>query len=536
MSTELRIVAILLTITVCFGCQTESKQTEAPSSRLEHKRQTRARISELQLELQTELGKLYGTQLTVPGKAPKDWPQRQVTWRPLRHFGPWTYGSDFEQIQVLLNGEKQATWYFNNYFVDMPAEKQLIYKKYYRTNYSMPLDNVQLPRNQTSALQHIPGGIPTLPTNATVCHANDILLSLYRVDPSSRYGGSIRMRFRLTHVDSTDPQEIPWHKEDFEYELACKDNVTGETTRFDFRDLEMSVYVNPVAARFNPTRTSMKPKTYVEFDPIYVTTYKNDRRVTLDPSTREALADCLSQFEASVVQTAEPQAAKLHASNFVHGFLHDQFQTELGELTGDDEGVDKILISDNFVDVYTSIREAVLALRFRITGTKLWALEEEEHNRGEPGDTAIQISARHIYEGGGEAVIDVIESYLIDVLHDDRSYFAPAGMWLLTECNPLESVIIDSKIFGEAVVPTGPEPPAGVEDIIVYLEGSAILEGVPPIHLVPPDCAGMQSWVNSDRYGMYGSPLTGTQELFYESGLWAQFHFTWEASWWLGRR
>jgi hypothetical protein len=245
----------------------------------------------------------------LPTAAPQNYPIR-LSWRPLRHFGPFFKGSDITQVQVGLN-ERTATWYYNEFLAT--HEDTAIFKRYYGSS---------LPTNRPPS-NVVPGTFPS--SNGF----NDIVLSLQRVSYSSRYGGTVELKFKAV--------------EDYEVE------VRKDTTLWDIGTLEMNAYVVPVAGSFNPNYLlQYSSLTYLEFVPQEAVAYElvNEKLTSLPDNNLAELNSALKEIAVHLLTNTFTR----DASRFVHAFVHSQFKDYIGPT----DKVDIVEITDDFLDLHTN--------------------------------------------------------------------------------------------------------------------------------------------------------------------------------------
>lgn len=440
---------------------------------------------------------------------PENWPTG-VYYRPNRHFGPWLKGSDFEKIQILLDGTG-ATWYFNDYFSSMTQTKQKAYKHYYRTDFTSHVNDVRLLSNQTPVIDHEPGGAPD-PTQQSQVEANRVLFSLVGIRASSRYGGSLQLIFRLASI-TTSNQDTP-HKEDFEYELGYYDAQIEKQLLFDLGQLRMSVFVTPKPERLNPHRYhSGKGIVHVNFEPTHVVAYQDGR--IIDSAEAETALEKVFDALGEAVASA-PSGNYSHAERFASGFLHDQFINEFNKLTEPDDKVDRLMISDNFIDLDTSKGIPVVWLSFRITTLNSWTdfFQDDEFK--------VTFSTTHFYGAREEYQGLLLKKYECEETDENfaSTPWVTLGEWLIPECIPLTKVENSVRI-------------AEQDDLLNFND----FLNSSPIELQAPDCSIVQHNINEGIF----SPIeieTGTENLYQwlkeEEG--AKGYFHWKAIWGVGLR
>jgi len=332
---------------------------------------------------------------TILPIAPPKWYPRDLSWRPLRHFGPFFSGSDITQIHFKLNA-KIANWYYNNFFTG--HEDAEIFQKYYGSS---------LPAN-TPTTNIVPGTFPDSDG------FNDTMLALQRVSYSSRYGGAVQLKFKTF--------------EDYEVE------VRNGTTLWDITTLEMNVYVVPIAGWFNPNYPlSSGGRTYIEFEPHGVVAYElvSNNLIVLPDSN---LTDLDSALREIAVQMLTSTFAR-EAHRFIHGFSHSQFKDYIGPT----DKVDWVEITDDFFNPHTREGEVVFTFSVRISDINLDT---------EPGDEEIKvtIAAQHMFDTINQAQNPIVSHEFREINNREGTYFRNFGIFKLQECDALQAVIFSISV------------------------------------------------------------------------------------------
>jgi hypothetical protein len=277
--------------------------------------------------------------------------------RLFRHFGRFKQGSELGQVQVLLEGTN-ATWYYNQFFSTTEAATNSIFRLYLRTNYNSN-QAVTLPATATPVLGHVPGS-GAIGQNVQGTTAHQLLLSMDEVSYSSRYGGTIVLSFRLADVPT--PNHDQTHAENFAYEVRHAPGYSIDVGR-----LQMRVYVTPQLNLFNPVNAvSTSSAVAVEFDVPEATVYSAGVPVSEEDAkriVREAFAALAGPIRTAI-GTPTPGQFRASAPLFAHAFLHDQFQA----LIAGNEKVTKLLIADEFVDMYTEARQPYVYADWKKSG------------------------------------------------------------------------------------------------------------------------------------------------------------------------
>ncbi|MEJ2705414.1 MAG: hypothetical protein P8Z79_23485 [Sedimentisphaerales bacterium] len=280
-------------------------------------------------------------------------------WRPLKHFGPFRHGSDLSKIQVWIHGPN-VHLYYNDFFAGVDPSAKEIYKIYYNPDMRNAPTNVVLPTDSTPALTHVPGGFfspsgPSISPSPSTSHTvNNLLLSLEKIAYSSKMGGSLALHFKLADIHTQ--VEDARHPEDFEYEFQ------DDEYRFDVGRLGMTVYVQPKASLFNPKQNhNYATGIGVEFTPEEVVAWK-DNRIVDSPEVQDRLTTLLAEV-AKDIGSKLMTTVKPGISLFTHAWIHDQHQGKIGQ----NDKVTKLLMSDDFIDLYTEQYEPYLYVSWRIS-------------------------------------------------------------------------------------------------------------------------------------------------------------------------
>lgn len=360
---------------------------------------------------------------------PASWPQG-VAWRPLRYSGPFTSGSDLEEMQIVLQGTSGKV-YYNNLFLNHPSAA--IYKLYYRTNWGTggSFASTALPNNVTPALPA--RRVPPPGTDG----ANSILMELKRIEYSSRYGGTVRLVFEMANYATPNNQS---HADDFDFEFREGDYL------FDVSGLEMSIFEYPLPTSFNPTvqlpfATGVQQPyvgtEQVEFTNGDVAAYKYVADKVVPVAYDDAARAALSAVETRVAAGVPDKYVNIsNAQRFSLGFLHDQFQSLFQSLSDPTDGGEKLWLTDNFADLTTKNRTAVFSLYFGLDNIttvdddmEFWATNAHLY-RSISDDDPIPIQSYPDNYGLGWAyVIRPIKGTSIPWIH--------LGTWNASDCSQL---------------------------------------------------------------------------------------------------
>jgi hypothetical protein len=374
-----------------------------------------------------------------------------LAWRPNRHFGPFTRGSTFANIQVKI-GRHEASVYFNKFFIDcIPTSDRPIYIKYFEGD---------LPTNRTPFSSdpptHVPGNAPSVGVDGP----NDILFELKTIYYTSKFGGSIKLEFE--------------QKEDYEYEVR-----NGEIL-WDLKNTIMNIYVIPAPSYFNPILGPELGGHGVRFEFLTdtVTTYEDnsisdDNRLTLLKST-------LLDYGTSLETLGGRMEFRKDIEKFVYGFIHTQFQSELEP----DNKVDMIELTDNFIDLHNRPGTTKFRIDLKINSifytlsnnNKKYDVEFSWlliHNDGSPSVSVRGLDPRRMRNGEGTAYMTVASmlaeecrffgGLAVYVYVGDRSDWETVGIATLSpdpDCDEIERRV-DSNDWG-------PGPEERVEGVPIY--------------------------------------------------------------------
>lgn len=347
-----------------------------------------------QPQLQTAIKKRHNVLITKP---PQSWP-KDLAWRPLRHFGPFYYGSEFAQIQLRVNGAS-AIWYFNDFFASCPDASW--YTQYFAGN--LPATSTSIPSTPPST-QYIPGQF----RGSDGIH--DLLFGLDSVELSSQFGGSVKLSFQAI--------------EDYEYEVQ-----QGQTI-WDVRSIEMIIFVTPRAEVFNqPNRINYGNNLSVVFvphDPIAYDISGSVIALMDDPK----IDDLQNTLQTAASQLNSQTAFVNIASKFVHGFLHGQLQNEIGA----SEIVTMIEVRDGFIDAYTQNATPMFSVSLRLHPIHV---DDEQGFKNVTGD----IFAEHVFTLPRGSDDNPVFGYEFAVGSGDSTPFRNSGLFNLQECTELQEFL-----------------------------------------------------------------------------------------------
>ncbi|MHA2337729.1 MAG: rubredoxin-like domain-containing protein, partial [Candidatus Hodarchaeales archaeon] len=317
---------------------------------------------------------------------------KEIKNQPNRFIGPFT-NTEFAEIKVLLHnkglgapvpiGKCFAYWYFNEFFLN--TSNAHLYKRYFDRRdgeHKFPENNATPSLDGTGTFPNQPdprrpggqtGGFPSEDG------AQGILLTLKSVHYSSKYGGSIQLKF-----DSEEEKYLEFRFGDY---------------YFDLDSLKMSVYVVPDPLSLNPVAIEipgespsyLEPKTagvYTEFEPEVRTIYEKLDICTVcgysvEGDLPDSCPECgalktkfqdiirpiveeenftktLEDFVESLRVLEVPHRVHQHNPlglavrpaevSFTYGFLHALHSADLPDIT---ERPDRISISDDHYELHS---------------------------------------------------------------------------------------------------------------------------------------------------------------------------------------
>jgi hypothetical protein len=310
-----------------------------------------------------------------------------VAYQTISRFtGPFS-PAEFEEIQIFL-AASAGTWYYNEFFNRVDAD---IYRKYYwPAGLGDPSNTADANRFPSTPPPENPATPGTNPQRAgagtgpppAANGADGILLTLKSAHYSRRYGGSVLLVFGM--------------EEEHAYEFRF------DRYLYDMPELEMLVYVVPIAYLLNPT--PMPPPNYrrligplavaisVEFSlPEDYESYElvcedatgvlvppeqpcpaNGTSLGISPvpvyrqtEARNYLAENLQSYSGDLAANM-----RLHASCFGYGFLHS---LHAATLTSEAVRPDRIAISDDHFELVTHNGEPVFSIMYRVTDFDTWS-------------------------------------------------------------------------------------------------------------------------------------------------------------------
>ena len=287
---------------------------------------------------------------------PPNWPAN-ISWKPMRHFGPFLSGSTLDKVQVHVDRPNVVAMIYNDFLAG--HEDAEIFKKYY---------GATLPSTSTPVYQHVPGRFPTAEG------PNHMHFELDQIRYTSRYGGSVQLLFKLN--------------EDFEGEIVKRlaPAPSNERIVWDLKSLTMAVYVIPRADAFNPlSPVGGEQPNFIEFKPGRAVAYKVDDAGTRTPMTEDTSAQLREVLDA--MKTWLSHALRTHMHDLVHGFIHSQFRDFIAAT----ELVDKVAVTDGFIDLHTREAIPIFMVLTRIRNVALDTESDEEEIRFKAG-------AWHVYD------------------------------------------------------------------------------------------------------------------------------------------
>ena len=314
---------------------------------------------ELRLVEEPQLGPATGVRdyKLASQSRPIGWPEDQA-WKPRANVGPHFRGSEFKEIEVVLNPHlNRLSWYFSNYFTELGAIDLAIYQKYWQTQW---FPSVSSPVKKALA---IPGAPPTGAPGSSV------LFYLDSIDYSSRYGGSVELYFR--------------QDESTAFEIAKMITAPADWRIWDISGLNMFIYVTPQPNVLNPSspRWANARLAFVEFtmvdkgsdrvsDQVQVYEYTSTTGVPNNVNDLERnlevnqtyLSDVLKELGAAVTPPlgAPPTNSNTQAAvSLAYGWIHSQKKDEIG----DDGIVTGIKIGDQELQIYADNRHFTIEAR-----------------------------------------------------------------------------------------------------------------------------------------------------------------------------
>lgn len=332
-------------------------------------------------------------------------------WRPMRNFGPFSNGPEFSAIRIFIRDPSSVDWIWNDYFAG--HVDAAIYRKYFAGAFP--------PASNALNVTHYPGAVPPI-TQANPIGYENMLFQLGAVSWSSQYGGSVCLEFSLS--------------EDVQFEIR------NAGTLWDLTGCLLRIYINARRESMNPitdgnlliSGAKMKEFFNAELIPndevvqYAVVGSANQTRIEKAADVDKALLnETLSEVAGKIREKiAEP------AFRFAHGFLHCQFQDRLK--AGD--AVDSIELTDNYADLVTHQREAVMAVFSRSilphsrTDWFVWT----------DSGLVVRTDSSHVWSNG---YMTPGRSYTVD-LGDDFGGWKIHGAWKVRdECDRIVAVDFD---------------------------------------------------------------------------------------------
>lgn len=258
---------------------------------------------------------------------PTRWPAEKP-WKPRRHFGPFQLHSPRLRIDAQF-----TRWFFGDEFDNSPDRG--IFARYFRP--TLPSNDFETPR--ASPVQTIPGELPQ------PGELHDTLFELTQVRWSSLFGGSIALELQALETFEFDLRSDEFLIEGKETN-PLEDDV-AVSLAWDLRPLTMTLYVTPSVNAINAAQNNgsaigaVAPRMGVVLQYQVLAAYRVERsldpnqgqqplrivKVEHDPVSQKALAALTVDLERKL---GAQQNVLWPASLYAHGFLHSQFQSELG--------------------------------------------------------------------------------------------------------------------------------------------------------------------------------------------------------------
>lgn len=333
---------------------------------------------------------------------------------PPNPFGPFFSASDLGQIELSIKWvpgfASNATLYHNQFFNGHPGGN--IYARYYHQG------NLPFP-DPTPIPYPIPYPLPGAHPNPN--STTNLIFSLHRINPSSKYGGTVELLFML--------------KEDFEVELRKDDNL------WDIRAMGARLYVRPSKYYLNQPASARNAHQIVdvEFKPMQVTAYKGTTQGTtaqladLAPVAFDETSSKLAEFLQQLADFVEAQTGLNGAlSSLVHGWIHYK-NDKMFDPTSPDI-VDAIEIQDDILLLITHVGEPWV---------EIYAMAEDVEMDTEIGEEEItvEMSASVSYTQGGQ---EDCASYTSGEMGDKESTrWVLLYLFPLAKCDDIAKIEVD---------------------------------------------------------------------------------------------
>jgi hypothetical protein len=260
---------------------------------------------------------------------------------PSTFFGPLFTGSDLGEIELVLGSLPTVhTLYLNNFFSGHP--NKTYYDRYFGSSGAPTSDPPALTINP------VPGNF----SNTDGLYR--VVLSLSRIDFSSKYGGSVELLFYL--------------KEDYEMELR-KDNLL-----WDIRQMAVRIYVTlkPIHLNQAPLSTPGVSNLEVEFKPMQVTAYRLQPPPGIDfiSVAPEGVADDLAGM-LQVIATQIENDTNIHVKVLrlvlgrIYALHNDMFDPTTLDV------VDVVKITDGALMLVTHVGQPYVKISFMLENIKI---------------------------------------------------------------------------------------------------------------------------------------------------------------------
>ena len=335
-------------------------------------------------------------------KTPRGWPINRA-YSPKKTTGPFNY-LEFREIEVVLT--REAAVYCNDYFekiaLSSVAHEKGLYTLYWPAEAALP-GATPVPTSGSES-----GSTIDISVGVDETYAGGVLLRLYEISYSSRYGGSVRLDFQMV--------------EDYYLEFVCPslDPNTPPPYCYDLSELQMSLFVKPNKASFVPadySSGSVIPPFqtyYVEFEPTVDYAYWGANRLSGGDLEKaiDHLHSQLLEYSNYVKMAGHIYKNIRFFGPFVLGFLHNEHRTQLqGDFI-----VDHISISDGDFKLSTHQAQYFLDINYKILKVDIYPqplLVHELFSFGE--EVVIAMSGGHDlyddYTQGSKRIVHGTSSY-----------------------------------------------------------------------------------------------------------------------------
>ena len=260
---------------------------------------------------------------------PVGWPA-SIPWEPRRYSGPFTKGSDFDEVRLVLQGTPTPAgtsvgWTvsanFGGFFATVNPAYLTVYQRYLASTAS-----------QT----------PPVPSGSSLAYST--IFALKQISYSSRFGGAVELLFQQS--------------EDFGMELVSNDQQTAWDSP---NRMQLQIYVPLDAQVFNAP--SSPGRVHAVLNTGHAVKYTKVNNTWVLSNSGDGLAELEQTVEASLTSqnpiSVSLNQLRMFAYAFVHANLLETFDYAHERMTS-------VLVSDNYIGTETVVKKQYAFVYFKM--------------------------------------------------------------------------------------------------------------------------------------------------------------------------